>query len=104
MARFIAPSSLSDANNQRTASIFSETFSFCSRRSEVTCHEELQETWCAYRLDHNRPEPSDKGKKNCPTDLRRVKVRREEDGKILVFISNDLERTAAEIAALYKSR
>jgi len=47
---------------------------------------------------------SDKAKKDCPTHLRRVKIRREEDGKILVFISNDLERTAAEIAALYKSR
>ncbi len=47
---------------------------------------------------------SDKGRKDCPTNLRRVKVRREEDGKELVFISNDLERTAEEIAALYKSR
>lgn len=47
---------------------------------------------------------SDKAKKDCPTDLRRVKIRREEDGKTLVFISNDLKRTAAEIAALYKSR
>ena len=47
---------------------------------------------------------SDKGRKDCPTNLRRVKIRREEDGKELVFISNDLERTAVEIAALYKSR
>ena len=47
---------------------------------------------------------SDKAKKSCPTDLRRVKIRREEDGKTLVFISNDLKRTATEIAALYKSR
>lgn len=47
---------------------------------------------------------SDKGRKDCPTNLRRVKIRREEDGKELVFISNDLERTAIEIAALYKSR
>lgn len=47
---------------------------------------------------------SDQAKKDCPTDLRRVKIRREEDGKTLVFISNDLKRTAAEIAALYKSR
>ena len=47
---------------------------------------------------------SDKGRKDCPTNLRRVKIRREEDGKELVFISNDLERTAEEIAALYKSR
>ena len=49
---------------------------------------------------------SDKGWKACPTDsrLRRVRTRREEDGKVLTFISNDLSRTAAEIAALYKSR
>ena len=47
---------------------------------------------------------SDKGRKDCPINLRRVKIRREEDGKELVFISNDLERTAEEIAALYKSR
>ena len=47
---------------------------------------------------------SDKGKKDCPTNLRRIKIRREEDGKVLTFISNDLTRTAAEIAALYKSR
>ena len=47
---------------------------------------------------------SDKGRKDCPTNLRRVKIRREEDDKELVFISNDLERTAEEIAALYKSR
>ena len=47
---------------------------------------------------------SDKGKKDCPTDLRRVKIRRKEDGKELVFISNDLERSASEIADLYKSR
>lgn len=47
---------------------------------------------------------SDKGKKDCPTNLRRVKIRRKEDGKVLVFISNDLNRTATEIAVLYKSR
>ena len=47
---------------------------------------------------------SDKGRKDCPADLRRVKIRRKEDGKELVFISNDLERSAEEIAGLYKSR
>ena len=47
---------------------------------------------------------SDKAKKDCPTDLRRIRFCREEDGKLLTFITNDLERTAAEIAALYKSR
>ena len=47
---------------------------------------------------------SDKARKDCPTNLRRVKIRREEDDKVLTFISNDLTRTAAEIADLYKSR
>ncbi len=47
---------------------------------------------------------SDKGRKACPTDLQRVRIRREEDGKVLTFISNDLNRTVAEIAALYESR
>ncbi|WP_066014575.1 transposase [Endozoicomonas atrinae] len=47
---------------------------------------------------------SDKGWKACPTDLRQVRIRREEDRKMLTFISNDLSRAAAEIAALYKSR
>jgi len=31
-------------------------------------------------------------------------VVREEDQKVLVFISNDLERTAQEVTALYKQR
>jgi len=32
------------------------------------------------------------------------KFKREEDQKILVFISNDLKRSTEEIAALYKQR
>lgn len=47
---------------------------------------------------------SDKAQKDCPTDLRRIHFCREEDGKLITFITNDLERTAAEIAQLYKSR
>ena len=47
---------------------------------------------------------SDKGRKDCPTDLRRISFRREDDGKLLTFITNDLERSATEIAELYKSR
>ena len=47
---------------------------------------------------------SAKGKKHCPIDLRRVTFIREEDQKELVFITNDLERSAIEIAALYKQR
>jgi len=47
---------------------------------------------------------SDKGKKDCPISLRRITFRREEDQKVLIFISNDLERSAEEIAGLYKQR
>ncbi len=45
-----------------------------------------------------------KAQKDCPTDLRRVTIVREDDGKVLSFITNDLVRTAQEIADLYKSR
>jgi len=47
---------------------------------------------------------SAKGKKHCPINLRRVTFIREEDQKELVFITNDLSRSAVEIAALYKQR
>jgi hypothetical protein len=43
-------------------------------------------------------------KKQYPGILRRVCFRREDDGKVLSFITNDTERSAAEIAALYKRR
>jgi IS4 transposase len=45
-----------------------------------------------------------KAKKDCPISLRRITFRRKEDQKILVFISNDLNRSAEEIACLYKQR
>jgi putative transposase len=44
-----------------------------------------------------------KGDSQLPIPLRRIKVRREKAGTI-VLLTNDLERTAVEIAALYKSR
>jgi len=47
---------------------------------------------------------SGKAKKDCQSPMRRITFRREEDQKILVFISNDLNRSAEEIAALYKQR
>ncbi|MBE9563883.1 MAG: IS4 family transposase [Proteobacteria bacterium] len=45
-----------------------------------------------------------KAKKDCPIPLRRITFRRAEDQKLLVFISNDLECSATEIASLYKQR
>ncbi|MEJ2042382.1 MAG: transposase [Reinekea sp.] len=47
---------------------------------------------------------SDTAKKACPIPLRRITFLRAEDQKRLVFISNDLESSAEEIAALYKQR
>ncbi|MBT3724646.1 MAG: IS4 family transposase [Gammaproteobacteria bacterium] len=47
---------------------------------------------------------SNKAKKDCPISLRRITFRRAEDQKLLVFISNDLKCSAAEIASLYKQR
>ena len=43
-----------------------------------------------------------KAQKDCSITLRRITFKRSEDQKQLVFISNDLKRSAAEIAALYK--
>jgi len=45
-----------------------------------------------------------RGKKECPAILRRICFVREDDGKVLTFITNDLNRTAGEIATLYKQR
>lgn len=47
---------------------------------------------------------SDKAKTDCPIPLRRIVFERPEDKKVLVFISNDLDRSAEEIAELYKQR
>jgi Transposase DDE domain/Domain of unknown function (DUF4372) len=47
---------------------------------------------------------SPKAKKDCPMNLRRIQFMREEDGKQLTFITNDMKRSAKEIAALYKQR
>jgi IS4 transposase len=43
-------------------------------------------------------------KKQYPRVLRRVCFRREDDGKVLSFITNDMNRSATEIADLYKQR
>jgi IS4 transposase len=44
-----------------------------------------------------------KGDSRLPIPLRRIKVRRE-NGGLITLLTNDLTRTAVEIAALYKSR
>src|SRR6266404_102762 len=44
-----------------------------------------------------------KGDSSLPFPLRRIKVRRDKGG-VITLITNDLERTAVEIAALYKGR
>lgn len=45
-----------------------------------------------------------KAQKDCPITLRRIVFTRSEDQKKLVFITNDLARSAEDIAALYKQR
>jgi len=47
---------------------------------------------------------SDKAKTDFPIPLRRIIFERAEDKKRLVFISNDLDRSAKGIADLYKQR
>jgi putative transposase len=44
-----------------------------------------------------------KGDSRLPIPLRRIKIRRE-NGGVITLLTNDLDRTAIEIAALYKSR
>lgn len=47
---------------------------------------------------------SKNAQKDCPIKLRRITFIRQEDQKLLVFISNDFDRSAVEIAGLYKQR
>jgi len=47
---------------------------------------------------------SAKAQSDCPIKLRRIQFIRKEDNKLLSFITNDMERSAEEIAALYKQR
>ena len=47
--------------------------------------------------------PVSQGHARLPIPLRRIKLRRDEGG-VVVLLTNDLTRTAVEIAALYKSR
>lgn len=47
---------------------------------------------------------SSKAKIACPAPMRRIQFCRKEDGKILDFITNDMNRSAQEIADLYKQR
>tara|TARA_R110002167_G_scaffold2160_1_gene10770 strand:+ start:277 stop:1425 length:1149 start_codon:yes stop_codon:yes gene_type:complete len=47
---------------------------------------------------------SKQAQKDCPVELRRITFTREEDNKVLVFITNDHTRSAIEIAGLYKQR
>ena len=47
---------------------------------------------------------SSKKGQDCPIELRRIFFVRQEDGKEIVLISNDLKRSASEIMALYKQR
>ena len=54
-------------------------------------------------LDDAEVSLASKGDSKLPIRLRRISVRRE-NGGMITLITNDLERSAVEIAALYKSR
>jgi putative transposase len=54
-------------------------------------------------IDDAEVKLSSKGDSRLPLPLRRIKVSRDKGG-IITLITNDLKRTATEIAALYKSR
>ena len=45
-----------------------------------------------------------KGDSKLPIRLRRIRVRRHKDDRTIVLLTNDLERSAVEIGALYKGR
>lgn len=47
---------------------------------------------------------SSKGDSKLPIKLRRIKVKRQEGGGTIDLLTNDMQRSAVEIAALYKSR
>ena len=47
---------------------------------------------------------SSKGDSKLPIKLRRIKVKRHEGGGTIDLLTNDMQRSAVEIAALYKSR
>jgi len=54
-------------------------------------------------VDDNEVVLASKGDSRLAIPLRRIKVRREKGG-VITLLTNDLERTAVEIAALYKGR
>ena len=79
-----------------------------------------QKTSARFRMVHRRPlkkrkgdgftvlEDADvklvsKGDSKLPIPMRRIKIKREDGGK-LTLLTNDLDRSAVEIAALYKAR
>ena len=55
-------------------------------------------------LDDQEVSFASKGDSKLPIKLRRVRLRRQEGGGIITLLTNDLERSAGEIAALYKGR
>src|SRR6202043_793899 len=54
-------------------------------------------------IDDNEVVLASKGDSRLAIPLRRIRVRRD-NGGVITLLTNDLERTAVEIAALYKGR
>lgn len=78
---------------------------FVGRMKKNTCYEVLKSSPVDDHivLDQRIRLSSKKGQ-DCPIELRRISFIREEDGKEIVLISNDLARSASDIMALYKQR
>jgi putative transposase len=55
-------------------------------------------------LDDAEVRLSSKGDSKLPMPLRRISVKRHADGDTIKLLTNDMERSAGEIAALYKGR
>ena len=80
---------------------------FVGRMKTNACYDVIET-----RVTHSNQVRSDevirlssaKAKVDCPIPLRRIVFERAEDKKVLVFITNDLDRSAEEIADLYKQR
>ena len=80
---------------------------FVGRMKTNACYEVIEtRVTCSnqVRSDEVIRLSSAKAKVDCPIPLRRIVFERAEDKKVLVFITNDLDRSAEEIADLYKQR
>ncbi|MGB1270583.1 MAG: hypothetical protein ACPG5T_00780, partial [Endozoicomonas sp.] len=104
----LSDANLNSGNNSRPSALFMETFYFLwGRMKSNAVYEVIESRETA--AEHVLEDPairlsSANAQKDCPTDLRRTTIIKEENEKVLSFIANALERSAQEIADLYKIR